>query len=270
MMGIGKHSVLLLLLGLLSCYERQEGCLDLLANNFDATADDPCVDCCTYPDLEVQVKNRLDTLVYSPATLVSNGLGDSFLIIKAGLLLSDFKLENDTGFAEVIDREDFSLFDGTGTIELKDDFLDVATDKGNTRTAGEIKTQGLISGFQVHIGLDASIPALMPGELSDSHPLGSEGGFWEQDQQYSAGFLEILYDTISMDTIRYTLPVSTGFVFNPDTTMDIEYGSDISLKLTLDYLAWTQGINFVEIGENRDSVAKILVGNLPIVISLSD
>ena len=40
-----------LAVGLLSCYEAIEGCLDSQAVNFDFSADNACDGCCSYPNL---------------------------------------------------------------------------------------------------------------------------------------------------------------------------------------------------------------------------
>ena len=53
--------ILLYLLSLTSCFEPQEGCLDISAVNFDASADKDCDKsgcACIYPKLQVAVDQR--------------------------------------------------------------------------------------------------------------------------------------------------------------------------------------------------------------------
>ena len=44
---------LYVVLSLTACFEPQEGCTDIAATNFDASADENCTDCCTYPKLQL-------------------------------------------------------------------------------------------------------------------------------------------------------------------------------------------------------------------------
>ncbi|MFK7937729.1 MAG: hypothetical protein AB8G22_29700, partial [Saprospiraceae bacterium] len=49
-----------------SCGEPKVGCLDIAATNFGADSDDPCEDCCTFPNLKIQFIHRIsqgDTLI---------------------------------------------------------------------------------------------------------------------------------------------------------------------------------------------------------------
>ena len=46
---------------LFSCAEKQEGCLDVYATNFEFEADKVCEDCCTYPVFELEVSHYWDS-----------------------------------------------------------------------------------------------------------------------------------------------------------------------------------------------------------------
>lgn len=263
--------ICLLLFFSLGCYENEDGCQDITASNFDALADFPCEDCCTYPNVSLVVRHRVDTLNWNSSFKIYNGVGDTFKIISAALLVNNVELQQAAGVLKVTDTETF-YFDNNGTLEtqtLTDDFVGIRTGSNNF-TVGSHQGQNDVSAISFDLGLPASLSQITPFELPASHPLDSSGGYWSETTGYYGGYLDILYDTMTMDTVRYRLPVELMPGFQADTTFTIEYGANIELDLIIDYLSWTAGINFVEIGGNEAEVVQAIVNNLPNAISLAD
>ena len=266
---IKKLSLPLALMAILlvGCYENEEGCQDIFADNFEGAADIPCEDCCTYPDLTLSIQHVLDTFVYSASRKVNNGLGDSFLIIQAGLLLQNVALAQDAGALASTTQRNFQLLDGS-TLTATDDFV-LARTTTSTYTLGSHMGQGGVNSISLDFGLSAEQEQIDPTALPDAHPLSAESGFRYQGS-YISGYADVLYDTITMDTVRYRLPAQLGLTFQQDTAFDIGYGENASLRLKIDYQKWMEGINFVLNGQDEAAVIQAIVNNLPNSISLAD
>lgn len=271
MKEIKNHSwfFILLIFFLTSCYENQEGCQDIFAENFDASADDPCADCCIYPSLSLSISHRIDTLDYSPIYKLYNGMGDSFHIISAGLLISEYELLQSTGTIRTSDRKDFAFSNSNETTNLHDDFTSIIAGS-TTATIGDHKSIGAVESVKLELGLSANNSAILADGLQDTHPLGAGSTFRIGVDTLISGFIEVYYDTLARDTVRYTLPPVLAHTFLADTAFTIEYGADVRMNLAIDYFKWVEDINFKEIGLMKDSVASMIVSKLPKSISLNN
>ena len=104
-------AVLLLLATLTySCYEPVEGCLDIAAVNFNASADEDC--CCEYPTLRIQLIQRFETLVDLSAKAYTNNLGQVFRLDNAVLYLHRFSFSQLGNTYPVTDSLALQVFDG--------------------------------------------------------------------------------------------------------------------------------------------------------------
>ncbi|HMV23421.1 MAG TPA: hypothetical protein PKA71_03780, partial [Saprospiraceae bacterium] len=61
-----------------ACYQPKEGCLDINATNFDATADEEC--CCQYPVLQLKFKHFASGNEFSASDTILNDFGQQFRI----------------------------------------------------------------------------------------------------------------------------------------------------------------------------------------------
>ena len=259
--------ILLLTLGL-GCYENEEGCQDIFASNFDVEADLPCTDdCCNYPSLSLSIQHRQDTLSFSASRKLYNGLGDSFQIIRAGLLMSQLSLQQTDGVLRIREQREFATSSGA-SLSLPDDFAGV-TNSASSYNLGTHLGHGEVSSISLALGLSTENAEIQPDGLPDSHILAEQGGF-RYEGAYIGGYIDVLYDTMTMDTIRYRLPAQLALDFSADTTFTIDYGDNLSIPLQIDYLQWVAGINFVEIGSDEAAVIQAVVNNLPNAISLAD
>ena len=99
-----KISIVVLISFLMSCYTRKEACLDVLAANYDVSADDACLDCCTYPKLKLEIQHFVKDSVYSNTTIYTNDLNQSFKILDVRFYVHAFELFNkETGKKEVLE-----------------------------------------------------------------------------------------------------------------------------------------------------------------------
>lgn len=90
--------LLFILISQYSCYEHTEGCRDINALNYDVKADDDCLkECCSYPEIEIQMflvngTETIDTNKYFP---LDNG--DSIRIKNMRMFFSDFSFTDIAG-----------------------------------------------------------------------------------------------------------------------------------------------------------------------------
>jgi len=89
-------SLSLIILILASCYEKQEGCLDFRARNYDFGADEPCSECCTYPSMKLSVAHEwgdtslmTDSVYFTLSNQAIKIVSAQFYVNKVSLLDSD-------------------------------------------------------------------------------------------------------------------------------------------------------------------------------------
>lgn len=139
-----KHLLLISLLSFslfVSCYEPQEACLDVLSVNFNIQADDPCEDCCKYPNIYVESNQIYGDSSFVQSKTYENKHGQSFQLEEAWILLHDFKLHtNKDSKIEVRETTDFG-----SQSEIKDDFMlhqlrDISTIVGTVGDTASIQS----------------------------------------------------------------------------------------------------------------------------------
>jgi len=174
-----------------SCFEPTEGCLDIEATNFDASADDACDDCCTYPQLKLSVFHAItkdnwnmteDTCIFHASTLafeneITSQTDSSFYQLDNMLFyLSDFRLVSSTNEVyQVSDTIQLNILDNAVTLEEKDttvidDFILVKR-LNSSYTLGEFIAPGNFEKIQFKVGLLPRLNTTNPDTLDSSHPL---------------------------------------------------------------------------------------------------
>ena len=78
-----------------ACYQPKEGCLDINATNFDATADEEC--CCQYPVLQLKFKHFASGNEFSASDTILNDFGQQFRIPSFAFYFSDFEFTGTSG-----------------------------------------------------------------------------------------------------------------------------------------------------------------------------
>lgn len=138
---------------LTQCYEREEACLDLLAQDYTITADDACDECCTYPEIQLRVFPMLGDSLFNMDTLVFNEAGQSYFIRDVVIILSKFELAiadvgvlkiRETAAFEDQDDEQIDLIDDHIPLRISSSVLDV----------GSIRENGLVDSLSFLVGVD--------------------------------------------------------------------------------------------------------------------
>lgn len=249
------------LLILVGCYDSQEGCLDIDATNYDVSADDPCLECCTYPTLnlifqhQVVLATQPDTsfaLKYGtryPSPLDTNHL---FYIDRARFFVSDLKLVRNDGVEfGVLDSFWLPLLNGD-SIYLENNFSKHDRDIFQVAKIGNFRTSGLFTGVKFRLGLSPTVRQAWVDTLTVGHPLAVEND--SLSYLASAGYLPV-HLIVRRDTLPDTSPMD--FVFTEEKqislsfpqTVSIEKGFKIKVTLRLDYMALFQTVDFLNDSE---------------------
>ncbi len=131
-----------------SCYTRKDGCLDTYAANYDAGADDHCVQCCTYPELRLNSSNFYGDSIYRRGDTLTNQLGQQFILLGLRYYVSQFRLFQD-GTEQTV-TEAIQIVE---TGEIIPDDIKITADNESLVKAGTIRTFGKFDSLQFTMGI---------------------------------------------------------------------------------------------------------------------
>jgi hypothetical protein len=259
-MGRIKTSLLIYLcLSIASCYEPQEGCLDIQAVNYDFSADENVPEDCQYPDLLVNISHIYST----PDTIYTFRLNDSvyldrnnhpFIVGDLRFYISNFRLLDSDGVQSGIEENlVISIPQTNGTFieqEIEDNYAIASPAIPQTFTIGTQRESFLVSGFRFTLGIEGitnnADPALMP----DNHPLSYQDStlYFSQDSGYVFNYISLFRDTTAADTIPEILRIGTTpylqeFTFTTDVKKN--NGVNFQVNLQVDYSLWFAEIDVV-------------------------
>jgi hypothetical protein len=269
-----KLLALALSLSLSACFEPKEGCLDIEATNFDASADNDC--CCLYPKLFLETVQRYDTLQYLPDSLYSNSAGQLFRIKSVVFYLSEFQLFQTSEPFSVSDTAQLQTYSAFGNDTLKevftDDFLLVRRSPVSNEV-GEFRPSGSFGSVRFRLGLSDDAQRVIPRLAPSGHPLRIQSdSLWYGP---SAGYV-FMQAVVVRDSMLATKPDTLAFTQAdlPDYFIEAtgpfvhqSGGYDFRLRMTIDYKKMFEGVNWT----NGDipSWKSQIVANLPTVFGVS-
>ncbi len=272
-MTLRRYFWLANLLLLVGCYEPREGCLDVSAVNFDASADENC--CCEYPALKMSVLHRFDSLVWQPDSVYVNNLGQPFRLRSVALYLSDFSLEQNGSIYRVQDTIALKTRPLSGTDTVLTTFVNdfqLLRRTPTEYTLGLFPFAGAFQSVQFTIGLPDSAQAILPEQTPQGHPLRlqPEGLWLGQDTAYALLYLVVQSDTAAggrLDTLRFLRPDFGPIMIKNTRNFVRETGFDFKLRLTINYALLFKNLNW----QNGDITAwkMAIAANLPQVFSVS-
>lgn len=283
-----KHLVfglgLALAVGLNSCYEPEEGCLDFAAKNFQVDADLDCPDgCCEYPSLKLILSHRVgeqgnDEPLRYLTTVYTDAQRQVFRLQKMQYYLSNFLLHAaDGSTASVTDLLSVQSYDSGGSLtdnELTDDFLLINPSFSSSLTVGEIQVNGTFEAISFSLGLNELANRTDTSSVEEGHPLGSidDPMFVDVDQGYAFVEAAILRDTIASDTIPAEVKVvgtdqRIDYFIPFDQPFDLNPGYNINISLHINYATWLNAIEDVR-NDSPEAIADKIVSGLSQAISL--
>ncbi len=268
--------MLALALTLVSCFEPQDGCLDIEATNFDASADKDC--CCEYPLLVIEALHRYgsDTVQYLPDSLYVNDAGQIFRIKSVAFYLSEIQLFQNGGLLTVSDTVQLQTYSSTGSDTTKetftDDFLLVRRTPVDNPT-GDFRPAGTFEKVRMRLGLSDDAQRVIPRLAPVASPLRIQGDSLWYGPSTGYVFLQAVVvrdstQSTKPDTLAFTEADLTGFfIEQTGSFVHASGGYDFRLKLGIDYKKLFEGINWT----NGDIPAwkSQIVANLPSVFDVS-
>lgn len=148
-----KISIVVLISFLMSCYTRKEACLDVLAANYDVSADDACLDCCTYPKLKLEIQHFVKDSVYNTTSIYTNDLNQSFKILDVRFYVHAFELFNkETGKKVVLE----TIKNQDSTLIIPDD-IKIYRSVDASIEIGSLRDNGTYDSLTFYLGLKDEI-----------------------------------------------------------------------------------------------------------------
>ena len=239
---------------LTACYEKQEGCLDIRAVNFDVAADLPCSDCCTYPRLSLKPEHRLvfpDSVLpfrYDSLYATPSHPDVGFRVHRLRYYLSGIRLLGAGQAGRVVDSITLYLPQGGGdtlAVRAAADFVLADRDFLQAVQLGTWEGQGQFDRLEFIIGIDFNLRQADPDRMPPGHPLSApaDGVNWEEGTGYISNFLAYTLASQPEDTIRVPVSVAAPVSVSIDPPLDIPPGYNLRLNLFFNYLAWWDGLD---------------------------
>jgi len=265
-----QFPVLALALALVSCFEPKDGCLDIEATNFDASADKNC--CCEYPLLVIEALHRYgsDTVQYIPDALYENSAGQIFRIKSLAFYLSEIQLFQNGGLLTVTDTVQLQTYAQAGNDTVKttftDDFLLIRRTPVDN-AVGDFRPVGAFEKVRLRLGLSAEAQRVIPRLAPSCSPLRIQGdSLWYGP---SAGYV-FMQAVVVRDSMQATLPDTLAsttadlpdfFIEKTGNYTHASGGYDFRLKLGIDYKKLFDGIDWTS--NNIPAWKSQIVANLP-------
>lgn len=240
-----------------SCQEPTEGCLDVRATNFDVTATTRCTtaECCSYPNLTLQVNHLWGTEKFS---LNKKYLfdSDSIEFLSFQMYLSDFKLTtSDNKIATVIDS--VPLARERDTIKVLNNFTLVGKNIGFDYSLGKFDQPAKYAKVAFQVGLNSTLTTAVPSKMSTSSPLSTKA-----DSMYLSASKTFIFNKLviarknTKDTLQLfiTTPKTVEIVKNVSFTE----GYNATIPLTINYL---QFLNGVKMSDSQNTMKEKIVNN---------
>lgn len=248
---------LLLIPCFIGCYEPKEGCLDIDAVNYDASADDPCDACCKSPVLlflmqhYVELATQPDTsFAMKYATKYPSPFDTShyFYLDRGRFFISNLKLVRDNGEEVGVTDSLWLLLTNGDSLYVEDNFSKCDRDLFAADTIGKIKTLGVFTKLKFTLGLEEAVQKVYPDTLNNRHPLAVD----TDSLSYEEGVGIFPYHLIIRpDTLPDTPPMIFKFDQARQISLDlpqpisVERGFSIRLTLRFEYLHLFKAVDFL-------------------------
>ena len=223
-------SILSLLTIFMACEESQEGCLDLLAENYNFEAVTECEDCCTYPSATLNFSFiNTDSLSYSLGDTLLNVEGDSMILESFKLLFSDFTFKANS--------QDYTIRDTIEFLDSKvyDDFIYM--ERESSYSIGATRIQDTINTILFTVGLDEALAeSLKPFEDIDQSSqldLALDSMYVDSIALYRFFQMELQFVQDS-SFVKLDFPNSLQDTFQFASSIVVGDGQDWSFNLELD------------------------------------
>jgi len=259
---------LLCLCGLLwsGCQEPVEGCLDIEAANFDPTADRDC--CCMYPSLQVDLTYRAGEENFSLNAPYEVSEGDTIIFRRAAFYISELKVFQ--GIREEAPVDTFFVYSFANnrldSVEYISNFA-LINRSGFSVNMGSFREDGLFDRVRFRIGLNEDLNAQPIELLGGRSRLAIQADSMHTFTDEGYLFLKfVVYLPAIDEEFELTLDASTGPIFYEGPIQMVSVtGFNKNFRLTIDYLAWIDGIDFEN--DSEMEMRQKLLDNMPGALS---
>jgi hypothetical protein len=254
-----------------ACGEKKEGCLDIIAANFDVSADKDC--CCTYPELMMNVAHEFDTLPFRLDSTYTYNEIDTFAVEQMSLLFSKIHPIKDD-IAQLIDDTIHIRIDdaiGEEQLEIEDNFVLIKPNRFEY-VVGTFSEPTTYDGIELNFGLGGDLERILPDSVHvDGHILQSEGdSIWSADKGYFYLYMKVLPVASEPDNKREIVLSGANHLleWNIGEQLLADIGYDFEIDVKIDYKILFDGIDFV--GDDTETIALKVKQNLISSISFDE
>jgi len=250
--------------------EEDPGCLDVQATNYQVDAEDPCGDCCDYPELRVSFRHRWvqedTTSAFGNDTALFQLNDYQLRFPSVQYYVSNMRLVRANGTEVLLDDElDITVGSGadTTTLTIPDNFLLVEAGSFQTYVAGSYRYEGNFTELRFELGVTEPARLATPDNYPDNHPLAAQSPSMFTS---SAGYLFSRMAVITNPADSLARVISTTETDMTQTvslpiTFTLDRGFNTSISLAVNYRAWFSGVDWDQ--QSDVEIAERIVGNQP-------
>lgn len=231
-----------------SCYEKQEGCLDFRANNYDFGADESCEDCCTYPDMKIGITHYWGDTTLMIDSIYTSSMNQKIRIVDVQFFLSDIYLTNGSEKETVL--ETLSIEDANGVVSEIPNNYDLVQNTRFTYEIGTFNKADIYDGISFILGINGKYYS----EEVEDYP----SFFNDTTYEYTNFRLRYVLENVSSDTLLFELKgPETSFPLTLNAQLDIPLGIDFTIPLYADYDRLFEEIDFSNL-ESANEQTKLI------------
>lgn len=238
-----------------SCIEREDGCLDPNAQNFNFNADRACDTCCIYPRLSLVLSQKWGNENFQNTDTLYDINQQPYYILDLKYLLSSFRWIDTDGNVYTVDSAGIKC--GNEIITYSPDLLLIDSRQFNY-VLDSIKVFPAVQRVLFNMGWDDDVACVdpssedIPGILSDESPL------WDEDLQQRAAMRVIMQRDTSME-IFDTVFIQTLQPFDINYEELFTIGQPQSIRLSVNYEEWFGGFDVNDL----NGLPNVVIAGIP-------
>ncbi len=232
----------LLLICLVACDDRSEGCLDADASNFDVTAKEDC--CCEYPQLTLSIAHQFGDETFELGKDYVNAQGQIYQVLSYRYYLSGTEVQDDQETWQSV-QDSLALADASGgqSVFVADDAVQIVRNQFNY-SVGVFLNNGSFDQLRMVPGLGAQQAVVNSDVLPDDHSLSQDGNVLYSN---SLGYLDFQISLVGpeSDTLLLQQPASARMAQMIDIESTKVKGGDLTVRLQVDYQTWFDDLDLL-------------------------